>query len=380
MKYFNNTPIAFKHILIAAVVLASLFLLQNYVHHYAWSELKDTQPFNWWRQAPVPFLNYLFWALLTPFIYSFTFRFPIRKAELLKTVSATIVFALFVSALHEFCTSIAYYSILSTHGEWKWDAEHIAWGINALPPAIFTRFLEFWVLFGVLKALWFYKKFHEKQLELISLENKLNSAQLIALKKQLQPHFLFNTLNTVSALMDENVALSRTVLSKLAGLLRITLERNQKNKITLRGEMEYVRSYLDIEHTRFSDRLKVEYDVPESTLEAFVPSLILQPIIENAIQHGISNLTSDGKIIVRAERKEDDLIIEVLDNGPGMSDPHKIMKAPGIGIKNVQDRLQLMYPGAKRFQMLNNDLPDGQVIRNGTIARIVIPFETLATS
>jgi LytS/YehU family sensor histidine kinase len=230
--------------------------------------------------------------------------------------------------------------------------------------------LEFWVLFGVLKALIFYKKFHDKQLELISMENELNNAQLITLKKQLQPHFLFNTLNTVSALMDENVDQARKVLTKLAGLLRIILDRDQKIKITLRAEMEYVRSYLDIEHIRFSDRLKVEYNIAENTQEALVPSLILQPLVENAIQHGISQKTTGGSVIVSSKKTGDLLELNIIDNGPGIPDSEQVLNAPGIGIKNVKDRLLLMYPGVMRFQLLDQD-------GNGTLARIVIPFETI---
>ena len=331
--------------------------------------MEETKPFNWWRQAPVPFLNYIFWALLSPVVYWFMTNYPVSRGPLPLGILRTTIFALFISSLHEVVTSAIYYSILSTQGEWVWSEKYIQWGLNALPPAIMSRFLEYWVLFGVLKAMMFYKKFHEKQLELISVENELNNAQLIALKKQLQPHFLFNTLNTVSALMDESVDQSRKVLTKLAGLLRIILERDQKNKITLRAEMEYVRSYLDIEHTRFSDRLKVEYDIADNTQEALVPSLILQPLVENAIQHGIANKTSEGLIIVASERKNGMLQVSVIDNGPGISNPDRVMNSPGIGIKNVQDRLQLMYPGNVQFNLMDND-------RNGTIANIVIPFET----
>ena len=273
MKYFSNTPISFRYLLIAALLLATLFLAQSYVQHYAWSEMEEIKPFNWWRQAPVPYLNYLFWALLSPLVYMFMERFPFRRTYMLLRLLLVVAFAILISSFHEVTTSILYYSILATQDQFKWDAEYIQWATNALPPAIMTRFLEYWVLFGVLKAMQFYKKFHEKQLELVSVENELNNAQLIALKKQLQPHFLFNTLNTVSALMDESVDQSRKVLNKLAGLLRIILERDQKNKITLRAEMDYVRSYLDIEHIRFSDRLKVEYKIADDTQEALVPGL-----------------------------------------------------------------------------------------------------------
>lgn len=373
MKYFSNTPIALKYILLAAVLLASMFLAQSYVQHYAWSEMEETKPFNWWRETPVPFLNYIFWALLSPIVYWFMLHYPVRKSELPMSLVKTVLFALLISAIHEIFTSTIYYSILSTQGEWEWSKKYIEWGINALPPAIMTRFLEYWVLFGVLKALMFYKKFHEKQLELISMENELNNAQLIALKKQMQPHFLFNTLNTVSALMDESVDRSRKVLTKLAGLLRIILERDQKNKITLKAEMEYVRSYLDIEHIRFSDRLKVEYKIADDTQEALVPSLILQPLVENAIQHGISQKTSEGYVIVSSEKKGGSLELNVIDNGSGIANIDQVLNSPGIGIKNVQDRLLLMYPGAVRFQLIDQD-------RNGTIARIVIPFETSNTN
>lgn len=369
MKYFSNTPIAFRYIVLAAVLLASMFLAQSYVQHFAWSEMEETKPFNWWRETPVPFLNYIFWALLSPLVYWFMLRYPVRRRALPLSFLRTVLFALAISTLHEVVTSTAYYSILYTQGEWAWSKKYMEWGINALPPAIMTRFLEYWVLFGVLKALMFYRKFHEKQFELISMENELNNAHLIALKKQMQPHFLFNTLNTVSALMDENVDGSRKVLTKLAGLLRIILERDQKNKITLRAEMEYVRSYLDIEHIRFSDRLKVEYKIADDTQEALVPSLILQPLVENAIQHGISHKRSEGHVIVSSEKRGELLELNVMDNGNAGVDTAQVMNFPGIGIKNVQDRLVLMYPGEVRFQLLNKD-------PKGTIARIVLPFET----
>ncbi len=242
MKYFSNTPIAFKYILLGALLLACMFLAQSYIQHYAWSEMEETKPFNWWREIPVPFLNYLFWALLTPIVYSFMQRFPLRRKNPLPSLLGIILFALLISSFHEVITSTIYYSILATQDQFNWEPEYIQWAFNALPPSIITRFLEFWVLFGLLKALIIYKKFHDKQLELNSMENELNNAQLITLKKQLQPHFLFNTLNTVSALMDENVDQARKVLTKLAGLLRIILDRDQKIKITLRAEMEYVRS------------------------------------------------------------------------------------------------------------------------------------------
>ena len=203
----------------------------------------------------------------------------------------------------------------------------------------------------------------------MQLKNESISNELIHLQRQVNPHFLFNTLNTVSALMDENVDQSRKVLTKLAGLLRIILERDQKNKITLRAEMEYVRSYLDIEHIRFSDRLKVEYNIADNTQEALVPSLILQPLVENAIQHGIAHVTSEGHVLVSSERKGDVLELKVVDNGPGISDTDRVMNSPGIGIKNVQDRLMLMYPGGARLQLYGRD-------SNGTMATVVIPFET----
>jgi len=346
-----------------------MFLAQSYIQHYAWSEMEETKPFNWWREMPVPFLNYLFWAMISPIVYGFMQRFPLLRNNPIPSLLRIIFFGLLIASFHEVVTSTLYYSILATQQQFSLEPEYIQWAINALPPSIITRFLEFWVLFGVLKALIFYKKFHDKQLELISMENELNNAQLITLKKQLQPHFLFNTLNTVSALMDENVDQARKVLTKLAGLLRIILDRDQKIKITLGAEMEYVRSYLDIEHIRFSDRLKVEYQIADNTQEALVPSLILQPLVENAIQHGIAQKTAEGSIVVSSEKKGKMLELSIFDNGPGIPDRTQVMNTPGIGIKNVKDRLLLMYPGEMQFQLLDQD-------GNGTLARVVIPFET----
>jgi LytS/YehU family sensor histidine kinase len=274
-----------------------------------------------------------------------------------------------IGTLHEVTTSAIYYTILWTQGDFKFEADYLNWALHALPPAILSRFLEFWVLIGVLTAVMHYKQMREKQQQLAQLKNELQSAQLNALKKQLQPHFLFNTLNTVSALMDEDVNGARKVLSRLGQLLRITLDKEQRDRVALARELDYIRNYLDIESTRFRDRLRVRYDVPTELADALVPNMLLQPLVENAVKHGPDSSSAQVEVTVSAERRNGSLVLHVLDNGKGCTDVATAMDHGGIGLRNVHDRLALLYGDQARMELSS---PDGR----GFHVTLSLPFTT----
>ena len=236
-----------------------------------------------------------------------------------------------------------YVTILVGVGEIEIDRGFIIRRWQTIPVAMVSRFIEYWIIVGVIFAFEYYRKYRENQLELVRTENELNNAQLNALKMQLHPHFLFNTFNTISALMDSNVNQAQKVLARLGDLMRTILDQNQKNDITLEEEINYSRNYLEIEHVRFNDRLKINYNIDPETLMARVPNLILQPLVENAVKHGISNKADGGMILVKSRKVGGRVQIIVEDDGLGYSHADKVMENPGIGLQNTFERLDKFY-------------------------------------
>lgn len=369
MAYFSRVPIRYRTVLITAGVLATLFLFQAYMHHYVYKDLKDMGEFKWLREAPVPYLNFLFWALLCPLVYSIFRRWPFSSRPLWRALLIHVGFGFLIAAFHEVTTSSIYYAILQSVGDFDFaDPKYRDWAYHSLVPAIFTRTMEYWVLMGVLIALDNARMRREEHEQLLRLRNELHISQLNALKKQLQPHFLFNTLNTVSALMDESPSDARKVLSRLGQLLRMTLDKTQRDKVSLEHELDHIRTYLDIESIRFRDRLRVTYDVPVELLGAQVPSMVLQPLVENSIKHGTSATSDRVEITVRGERRDGRLALQVQDNGKGCPDVHDAMINGGIGLRNVSERMRLLYG---ELGTLRIDSPDGR----GFTATVTMPYE-----
>ena len=368
MSYFQRTPIPYRIILIVAVVMATLFLVQAYMHHYVYEELNGMGPFKWLRETPPPYLNFLFWGLLTPLVFTVLLKWPFSRRPLWKVILVHVGLGLLIGALHEIVTSAIYYTILWSQGDIELNTKYINWSIQALPPAILSRFMEYWILMVVLVAVDNARAMREKQTQLLKLKNELQISQLNALKKQLQPHFLFNTLNTVSALMDEDINGARKVLSRLGGLLRVTLDSTQRDKVRLDREIDYLGNYLGIQSVRYQDRLKVTYDIPGSLSGAIVPSMVLQPLVENSIKHGPDAQTEAVLITVQARERDERLELQVSDNGKGCSDVNSAMINGGIGLRNVRDRLHLLYGDHARFELTS---PQGR----GFIVTLSFPLE-----
>ncbi len=182
------------------------------------------------------------------------------------------------------------------------------------------------------------------------LETKLVEAQLKALQQQLHPHFLFNTLHAISALMHRDVDAADRTLMRLSDLLRLTLENIGQQEVTLQSELEFLSKYLQIEQTRFADRLIVRFDVEPATLDTQVPHLILQPLVENAIKHGVAKKTGPGHIDISARRDGDKLLLEVRDDGVGLSEDALTALQKGIGVSTTRARLQHLFGADYRFE------------------------------
>jgi LytS/YehU family sensor histidine kinase len=223
------------------------------------------------------------------------------------------------------------------------------------------------LLLGVGYALVYARRLHERELREAQLETELLSAHLNVLKMQLQPHFLFNTLNSISSLMYADVGAADRMVARLADFLRQTLRTIDTQEVTLQEEMNFLTLYLDIERTRLRDRLEVCLDVDERARVALVPHLILQPLVENAIRHAIAPRVEGGSVTIRAKRHGDRLRLVVEDDGPGLrSDPN----GTGLGLRNTRQRLHHLYPGTHRLSI--RDGPTG-----GAEVEVEIPYESV---
>jgi LytS/YehU family sensor histidine kinase len=203
------------------------------------------------------------------------------------------------------------------------------------------------------------------------LETRLVEARLRTLEAELQPHFLFNTLHAISSLVHTNPDGADRMISRLSDLLRLTFDRSGAPRIPLQEELEFLQKYLEIEQTRFHDRLSVRFDIDPDTLDAEVPRLILQPLVENAIKHGVSPKPGAGLVQISTKRQGDNLWIEVSDNGVGLSAGARQQLRSGVGLSNTRDRLECLYGDAHRIEFSDDT--------RGLAVRLQFPFHPATT-
>jgi signal transduction histidine kinase len=289
-------------------------------------------------------LYWLWWGALAIAMWWLARRWPVILTCTTRTFIAHAVLACLLGMTHLF--------LLQTLV--NFSARH--WG-NEGPPLNYLNLVRFGfelLLYGFVLGfsglLHVQSQAQRDALRSLELEKQLSQAQLKALQMQLEPHFLFNTLNAVTSLVElgRNQEASET-LAHLNTILRTTLQRNTPEKIPFAQELQVVESYLAIQQVRFADRLRVQFHTTPEALEGLVPCFILQPIIENAIRHGISHRESDGLLETSVERIGDTLSLRVRDNGPGLNGSSKHTNGHGIGMRNTRERLCYFYPGAHDF-------------------------------
>jgi len=236
---------------------------------------------------------------------------------------------------------------------------------RALVATFFFNLLIYWGVILVQHAFDYYAKFHERELHTVELEARLAEARLQALQMQLNPHFLFNTLNAISSLMHKDVDAADRMIARLSDLLRYTLESTEEGEVSLQQELNFLEGYLEIQLGRFGDRLTVQREIDPQTLQARLPNLLLQPLVENAIQHGIAPHARPGQIVLRAVRRDNRLELQVQDNGGGL--PGKGLLREGVGLANTRARLQQLYGPAHGLELSN--APEG-----GVVVRVSLPW------
>jgi two-component system, LytTR family, sensor kinase len=227
--------------------------------------------------------------------------------------------------------------------------------------------MTYWAIIAASHAYDFYRESQERALTTAQLQTRLAEAQLQALQRQLHPHFLFNTLNGISALMHRDVLAADRMLVRLSDLLRMALDRRSAQEVPLTNDLEFLGKYLEIEQARFGDRLAVRFDIDPETLDALVPNLLLQPLVENSVRHAVAARSEGGFVEVIARRTGDVLELKVRDNGPGLPRERALSPPRGVGLANTRSRLEHLYGASQRLQF--SETPGG-----GLTVTVVIPF------
>jgi LytS/YehU family sensor histidine kinase len=308
-----------------------------------------------WVVAGAPELVYWYiWAAYTPLVIGLAKRFPLTGPRFASHIAIHTITSLMMAPLGSvteyFLSRVLLQSVFRITDP---DALRLlpTFTVSILSMT-FTGVLTYWLVVGLYQSIHFYQAAMERQTRAAQLEMQLSHAELENLKSQLHPHFLFNSLNTIAILMQENVDAASHLLVCLGDLLRMALERRE-NEITLQSELEFVGKYLEIEQTRFHDRLKVHTDVPTDLLGIYVPSLALQPLVENAIKHGISVDSAAGRLEIAAQRNNGRVSLRVRDDGPGPAPGSRLRF--GVGLNNVQSRLKQLYGDESSLELTRGD-------------------------
>jgi len=364
-------------VVIGWTLIGLIFTLNYYLfagHYVAIFRQPPTLPQMLIWELPYWFL----WAAISPLVFWLTRRFPLQRGRLLVNSAIHIAACLALSVAHRaaylvigWLLHVAVYRQLSSSIS---EVFSFLLFFN-----LQTGFMSYGTVLLVSYVIDYYRRHQDEELKISRLKTELaqaqlqtTQAQLQSLKMQLQPHFLFNTLNSISTLLDEDAEAAEEMLARLGDFLRLTLDNSGAEEVTLQEELEFLRCYLEIEQVRFQDRLMVRMEIQPETLEALVPNLILQPIVENAIRHGIAQEAGKGRIEIRSSRSNGMLRLQVVDNGPGLHAETAASQGPnrrGLGFTLTRERLERMYAGGQRFSLED-------AARGGLQVTLEIPFVT----
>jgi two-component system LytT family sensor kinase len=326
----------------------------------------NVYPEMWPRYVIWQLVGWYFWIPVTPFILLLGRRVPVGLGRKWTGILVHVVVASLLSLFFAAWNTLFARPIAPRETVFELDPGYF---FNSFVLQRFhTSLLTYVVILGVGYGIEFYRQHRERELQASQLQAQLAQAQLQALKMQLHPHFLFNTLNGISMLVRKGGQKEAVkMLAGLSDLLRLALENAGTQVVTLKQELNFLERYLELQRIRFRDRLTVKLVVAPDTLSAEVPNLILQPIVENAIRHGIDKHPGAGLVEIRARREDDCLRMEVRDDGPGFSASARTDGSEGVGLTNTRQRLKRLYGDKHRFEI-------GDAAEGGARAILEIPY------
>jgi two-component system LytT family sensor kinase len=354
-KFTANLVFVFGCLTIPSVVAAS--------QAYIWA--LPGKPDSFWPYLLGSMILWYYWGILTPLILWLSRKYSFDKKRWMGSLAMHLIFWMLFS-IPEICLSVLVYK----HIFHLVDPLSTYFQIfeNFIVGKMQLEFITYGCIVGACFAYDYRKKFIEREVYALQLQMQLTKAELNALKMQLQPHFLFNTLNTIAMLIRfNNNKTAVLTINGLSELLRKSLEQNGTQQVTLKEELELTDCYLEIEKIRFQDQISITKSIEPDALSTMVPNLILQPLVENAIRHGAAQRKSGGLVEINAWRENGTLNLEVKDNGPGSSSNQP--NGNGIGLANTQERLHHLY-GASHVFKISRD--------NGFSVLISIPSTELS--
>ena len=315
--------------------------------------------------------EWLILGALTPLVYWLARRYPLRPPIVRRNLIAHVGGAVLL-CIGWATAGASLRWVLGIGPSQITKTQHLAgWLLTTMPWGTFMYFTTL----GCVHAFAYFVESKEREAQTARLAAQVAEARLGALRMQLHPHFLFNSLNAISVLVRDRDSVSAgRMLDLLSDVLRQVLRSDGAHEVTLAEELEFLERYLAIEQVRFSDRLRVHFDVDESLLDAAVPEFLLQPLVENALRHGISNRADGGVVEVAARRHGDSLELSVADNGPG-PERNRPANGNGLGLANIRERLTTLYGSRARVELQTRAGGHG-----GTVAAVTIPCRVLHES
>jgi two-component sensor histidine kinase len=320
----------------AHTILFLIELPQVYLYN-----AQSRNPIGWWIPVGRQAWGVYLWATVAPFILWLGYRLPPAGKHLRRNVCLHIIFGVISGVVQHY----GYHS-----GMWLFGLsmpETARAGFSNVPLLlnfISSSLFRYATILAIQQAYFYFQESQQRAF-------RLQQAELEMLKMQLHPHFFFNTLNAISALIYRSPKDADRTITQLSDLFRISLKKDKAQEVTLKEEMEFLQAYLQIHQTLMGKRLTVEWSIEPETLDALVPNLILQPLVENAIQHGIAPLETGGKIEISSRQLNGSLLLRVRDDGRGLA-PEKIKSGDGVGLPNTRARLENLYGAAHRFEIV----------------------------
>ncbi len=334
----------------------TLYILVLLFQTYA-ATMRSNRTIPYFRQAGLTAVWGYTWALLTPLIIYFGRRLPITRRNIFRNLFLHLGIGIVFAVVHRIIF-ILFQQIIApeTFVVPEQTLTIILWVLHYISDGLF----QYIFIATVCQAYLYFREAQDR-------EFRLQQAELQVLKTQLQPHFLFNTLNAISALSFDAPEIASRVIAQLSDLLRFSLKTDRAAEITLKEELDFVRKYLQIQQTLLQERLEIKWDISPETLDAMVPNMFLQPLVENSIRHGIAPKENGGSIEINSWRLSKTLEIRVRDNGLGVSTNGSETSGEGIGLTNTRARLRHLYGEAHEFELSE---PSG----GGVMITMTIPF------
>lgn len=340
---YKNLPISLFKMGLIGLLICLFFIAKDYTDHLINAY---NYPFSWFFVSSKILINYLFWFILSPLVYALAQRVQNKSdfiSNIIKVLFGVFLLTIAHRAMVTKANDVVYY--LSTGYMKDFFGPN---GMVGMVVGSFSSLIELLVLMALFFAIDYQKRYLKNQKELIA-------AQLASLKMQLHPHFLFNTLHSISSMIDIDPRKAQKMLTKMGTLMRTLLENDLEQMITIEKEVDFIKDYLDLEQIRYADKMTIHYRISKDVIETKIPNMILQPLVENAIKYGIVPAIKPGEICIEIKKKKDENSLKEYINlsisNTSEGNKTKIHeKGTGLGIQNIRKRLEGIYADGFLFE------------------------------